>query len=543
MPIPPRTPLITLMRLETKHVASLNKVLTGAVKDLDKKIAGMANANPITMLQAQAQRAAMKDFLGQTFDTVEDVASRGMLEAARAASGVVSQYEDELLKLVLDPKTMGALAKSEAKRAAAGLEAALKRMQGTSYKPLSKTVYDSKQLANGWVDNTINKALASGWSRQQLAAELKKSINPKTPGGVSYAANRTARTEINNAFHASSAERYMNSVIVESVDWHLSSSHPEGDVCDMLQDESPYPKKSVPQKPHPNCYCYITPHLPTEEEFLEKLFNGDYDPKDAPWVNETPMGPMTSGIKVPDMTMKRIFEDGSDMEKATRLRDVYDGREFGNMTFNGRDLGPFRLDVGHVSVQGNHALMNISIMTNAGPMGNITRTFNRLPDGSFRVTHDIMELTPMARGQGFSTAFSEFSETWYRKAGISQIDVHAGLSDGGYAWAKAGYDWNTSSGQGVVHLSEKLNAVRSKLTYSVIKENEALIDAEIWLHGLNEKVSDLMRATVSGTPDELARAYAAMPRPYEIANKSYPGLETLGRDLLAGTDWIGVKVL
>lgn len=305
MPIPRRTPLITLMRLEAKHVAALNTLLGETLKDLDAQIAGMDGKNPITVMQAKAQRAAMNDFMGRAFDNLEDVTRVGMVEAAGAASLVVSQYEDQLLKLVLDKKTMAALARSESLRAAAGLEAALKRMQGTSYKPLSKTVYDTKQLASGWVDNTINRALAAGWSRQQLAKELRKSIDPKVPGGVSYAANRTARTEINNAFHASSAERYMNSVIVEGVDWNLSSSHPEGDICDQLADDSPYDKKNVPQKPHPNCYCFITPALPTEEEFMEKLFNGDYD-GDATWADAPAKAKAAASVDFSQMTEAQL---------------------------------------------------------------------------------------------------------------------------------------------------------------------------------------------------------------------------------------------
>lgn len=286
MPIPRRTPLIALMRLEAKHVGYLSTQLMTVMRQIDADIAAMGpNFNPITRMQAEAQRKAMAAYWNATFETLEKNSAFAMEEAARQASAVVSQYENQLLKLVMDKGAMNALAASEANRAAAGLEAALQRIRGNSYKPLSKTIYDTKMLAEGWVDDTINRALAAGWSRQKLAAEIRKSFDPKVPGGVSYAANRTARTEINNAFHASSAERYMNSVIVEGVDWNLSSSHPEGDICDTLADESPYPKKEVPQKPHPNCYCFITPALPTDEEFLEKLFNGDYD-GEGPWVSE-----------------------------------------------------------------------------------------------------------------------------------------------------------------------------------------------------------------------------------------------------------------
>ena len=278
MPVPPKTPLIALMKLEAHHVAQVNKILAMAVNRLDQdiKALGKAGSNPLTLMQAKATRASLASFLGETFDDIEAQIGIGIKNAAAAASEVVSQYEDELFKLVMSTEAVNNLAKAEAQRAAAGINAAMQRVQGNSYKPLSQNVYNTKQMTLGWVDKRITQGLASGWSAAKLAGELKNMINPAVPGGVSYAAMRTARSEINNAFHASSAERYNNSPVILEVDWHLSSSHPEGDICDSLAADSPYPKKSVPQKPHPQCYCYITPHLPEPAKFVDNLFKGKY---------------------------------------------------------------------------------------------------------------------------------------------------------------------------------------------------------------------------------------------------------------------------
>lgn len=278
MAIPQKTPLISLMTVEAQHVAELNKILTMSVNrlDADIKALGKGATSPLTLMQAQATRAALTSFLGETFDSVEHLISAGVANAAQAASLVVSQYENQLLGLVMSPAAMHNLAVSEANRAAQGITTALQRVQGNSYIPLSKSVYNTQQLTLKWVDKRITQALVSGWSAQKLAGELASMINPAVKGGVSYAAMRTARTEINNAFHAASAERYNNSPIVMEVDWHLSSSHPEGDVCDSLAADSPYPKKSVPQKPHPQCYCYITPALPEPAKFLDNLLKGKY---------------------------------------------------------------------------------------------------------------------------------------------------------------------------------------------------------------------------------------------------------------------------
>ena len=289
MTLPPKYPLQTLMAVEAKHVAELNKILAMAVNRLDQdiKALGKAGANPLTIMQAQATRASLASFIGEVFDEVEGSISLGLKNAAAAASGVVSAYEAQMLGLVMSPEAMANLAKSEAQRAAMGIEAAMQRVLGNSYQPLSSTVYKTQQLTLKWVDKRIAQGLASGWSASKLAGELKGMIDPSVKGGVSYAAMRTARTEINNAFHASSAERYLNSPVVLEVDWHLSSSHPEGDICDDLQANSPYPKKSVPQKPHPQCYCYITPALPEPAKFVDNLFKGKYgSPPSAAAVQE-----------------------------------------------------------------------------------------------------------------------------------------------------------------------------------------------------------------------------------------------------------------
>ena len=278
MTLPPKYPLQTLMATEASAVAELNKILVMSVNRLDQdiKALGKAGANPLTLMQAKATKAAMESFLAETFDAIEGNIALGIKNAAAAASGVVSAYEAQMLGLVMSPEAVANLAKSEAQRAAMGIEAALQRVQGNSYVPLSDTVYKTQQLTLKWVDKRIAQGLASGWSASKLANELKGMIDPAVKGGVSYAAMRTARTEINNAFHASSAERYNNSPIVQEVDWHLSSSHPEGDICDDLAANSPYPKKSVPHKPHPNCYCYITPSLPEPAKFVDNLFKGKY---------------------------------------------------------------------------------------------------------------------------------------------------------------------------------------------------------------------------------------------------------------------------
>jgi hypothetical protein len=282
MPIPPRTPLLTLLQLEQAQAELLRKALLSSARKVEAQLSALGDGgNPITRMQLEAQRASIKGYLAQDFKNVQSLVKDGQVAAAKAASEVTSRYENELLKLALSKESMAQLAKSEALRAANGVEAAMRRMEGSSYIPLSKQVYNTQRLGNKYIDRILNDALITGKTWKQLAKEVADSINPNVKGGVSYAANRLARTEINNAFHASAAKRFEESVIVEGIDWKLSSSHPEGDICDDLAAASPYAKKSIPQKPHPHCYCFLTPALPSEKDFLDNLFAGKYG--DGEW--------------------------------------------------------------------------------------------------------------------------------------------------------------------------------------------------------------------------------------------------------------------
>lgn len=280
MAIPQKYPLLTLLKLEQANAAYLRRMLEETAKTVEKQLKALDKggvSSEVTRMQLEAQRASIKGYLKQDFNKVEDVVRLGQKEAAAAASRVVSRYEQLLQGMVMTPQMMKQIADNEALRAANGIEAALRRMEKTSFVPLAKQVYMTEKLASGWVDDQINQALIKGSTWKELANAISGSINPNVPGGVSYAAERLARTEINNAFHASAAKRFQESNLTEAVEWHLSTSHPEGDICDSLAADGPYDPEKIPRKPHPHCYCYITPVLPEEEAFFNNLFNGKYD--------------------------------------------------------------------------------------------------------------------------------------------------------------------------------------------------------------------------------------------------------------------------
>jgi hypothetical protein len=71
------------------------------------------------------------------------------------------------------------------------------------------------------------------------------------------------------------------------------------------------------------------------------------------------------------------------------------------------------------------------------------------------VYHVTATLQENVRGQGFMTRFNSAAETHYRAAGVTEIELTAGKSVGGYAWAKAGYDFARQSDRSDVAVRAK----------------------------------------------------------------------------------------
>jgi hypothetical protein len=288
MPPNKRTPIVEYLKTQRKWDAVLKGILEDAARDLDRDIRALDDtAGPLARAQLLAQRASIKAHLSQDFADIGKAIREGQKDAAAAASLVVSQFEDDLFSLVMDPEKRRLIAISEAQRAASSVQTVMARLQ-ISQRTLSSQVYVTAAGVNSQVDKAINSALARGLSAREFAREVKQFVNPNTPGGASYAAMRLARTEINNAFHATTIQRFQSAIFVDNVEWNLSSSHPEGDHCDTLADESPYPKRSVPEKPHPQCFCFLTAEMPSEDDFIDNLFAGKYD--EANWSDDVMTG-------------------------------------------------------------------------------------------------------------------------------------------------------------------------------------------------------------------------------------------------------------
>lgn len=149
---------------------------------------------------------------------------------------------------------------------------------------LSPKVYKTRQLTSGWVQREINRGILRNASARDIAKSVSSMINPNTPGGVSYAARRLGRTELNNAFHTTTVRSAAIQPWNLGMQWNLSGSHPVPDECDdyASADDSGlgqgiYPMEATPGKPHPQCLCYLTVVQQDEEDFINSLVDGEYN--------------------------------------------------------------------------------------------------------------------------------------------------------------------------------------------------------------------------------------------------------------------------
>lgn len=237
---------------------------------------GQIRAAQLSMVLREV-RALLSAMWGEVTPTLLD----GLGDAAAAGAD-----GEDILWRFLGQRGMNTEQLRESFRAQArrGVEAVQARAANNI--PLSVQVYRTQALSQGWVDRQVQLGLLLGQSPREIARSVAQFINPNVPGGVSYAAMRLARTELNNAFHTAQIARYEDEPWVLGMQWRLSGSHPTGkrDICDRYAEEDEhglgegiFPKDEVPGKPHPQCLCYLTSVEVEEDEFLANMMAGVYD--------------------------------------------------------------------------------------------------------------------------------------------------------------------------------------------------------------------------------------------------------------------------
>ena len=155
---------------------------------------------------------------------------------------------------------------------------------------LSAKVWDLAKLTK--IESELARSIAEGTSAAKVASSMKELLKRPNelyrrvrdefgelhlsrraagyhPGNGVYRSSyknalRLARTEINMAYRSAEWESYQDKDYVVGFEIHRSNTEYDCDVCEQLAGK--YPKDFVWSSWHPNCRCYMTPILITDEE-------------------------------------------------------------------------------------------------------------------------------------------------------------------------------------------------------------------------------------------------------------------------------------
>lgn len=285
MPAPKPTPLQAYLGVQVKVDREMAKILMGAAKEAERIVGGIQGSKgAASALQAGKMKqasAALRAASASMYGEVTATMKAGMKRAAEAAVGSETFVNDALFNAF--GERLPALEQAFSYSAANAIDAAYAKAQNGI--PLASQVYQTNALTDGRVDAVVNNGILLQQSAAQIAATVAGLINPLTPGGTSYAANRLARTELNNAFHTAQINRRKDEPWTQGFKWHLSGSHPRPDQCNEyatgvnFKDGDPgvFKPEDVPGKPHPNCLCFLTTVTDSEAKFIEDFLAGKHD--------------------------------------------------------------------------------------------------------------------------------------------------------------------------------------------------------------------------------------------------------------------------
>lgn len=259
----------------------MRRVLREAALEAELIIASYGARNTFEKARMTQALRDLRAIVLTTWGEVDGITQQGVKDAAKAAAlserWMQDVLKDRLGQELLDwDRALGYSAEN-------GILALLAKEKNRI--PLSKRIYLARAWSNDQLQAIIRKGILLQRSANQIAKSVRGFINPNVPGGMSYAANRLARTEINNAFHTQQITSREDEPWTEAFHWNLSGSHRVPDHCNRYAEREHFRgggignfrKGSVPPKPHPQCLCYLTTITIGEDEFIQGFFSGKYD--------------------------------------------------------------------------------------------------------------------------------------------------------------------------------------------------------------------------------------------------------------------------
>lgn len=271
------------MRVQSQVDTRVRTMLVEAAEDANEQVIALENNSTfsagVRTAQLRLVMQIVKEVLNDLFNGITPVIRDGQkAEALAAVDGLTETDRDYLDKVFANTGSVRDFIDSQKLQAQIQVANAINRVTKSDI-PLSKRVYRTQALAKRWVQRDVTIEIAKGSSAKEIAKVVRKHIRPNTPGGVSYAALRLGRTELNNAFHATAISLSQDRPWITGMSWHLSSRHeidPNNiEICEHYASKI-FEVSAVPKKPHPQCRCFVAPVIEPIDVFTTNLTAGRY---------------------------------------------------------------------------------------------------------------------------------------------------------------------------------------------------------------------------------------------------------------------------
>jgi hypothetical protein len=272
-------PLQDYLRVQQKMDVRMRGILIQAALTTARKILLLSKKNGVGARTREAQLGLFLEYLKQEqtelwVHTIYPLIVKTMSEAAGSADSA-AEYIDQVLRTAVGDRQAEFLLEGIRVQARIAQQFDLSSRANV----LSRRVWNNVERNTSRIQRIVQKHLVTGSvNARELAADVKRFIDPSTAGGASYAAMRLARTEINGAFHDRQRRIAQDRSWVKSVEWHLSRSHPHKDGCDLIfhghsEGLRPghYSSDEIPDKPHPQCLCHVTYDLLSDRDMTNLL--------------------------------------------------------------------------------------------------------------------------------------------------------------------------------------------------------------------------------------------------------------------------------
>lgn len=271
-------PRVVQARLIAQTDANLQRVLLDAARQAESLLRRRTRVFSARVSQAQLllvldELRALSHDLWQ--NKIPPAIARQIAAAEQAATVSVDELDQVMIRAFRSNAIQDAMIRAQRQRAKRVAQVFRTREASAKF-DLSPNVYKWEGLSNGLVERTIASAIARGAPAADIARSVRDLIDPNVRGGISYAARRTGRTEVANAYHRTTIREYTDNPFVSRMQWHLSRSHPKADICDSLAGNKFRPLET-PSKPHPQCLCYLTPVPISNSQLQRGLRNGSFN--------------------------------------------------------------------------------------------------------------------------------------------------------------------------------------------------------------------------------------------------------------------------